>query len=113
VRFHGEPFPLYPGEVLNDERNFGTSTRDYSKAIKKLPTLKANHGINLKARVDFDDNGIARNAEDKWQLEGPLTYHPNPIQFKFYSFKIIGTHILSCQNQTKKFFLSNLNLLIY
>ncbi|XP_013397805.1 major vault protein alpha-like [Lingula anatina] len=80
VRFHGEPFPLYPGEVLQGARSFGTSASDtnYSQAIKPLPVVKANHAIRLKALQDFDDGGVERKAGDMWQLEGPLTYKPTP-----------------------------------
>ncbi|XP_070541280.1 major vault protein-like isoform X2 [Ptychodera flava] len=80
VRFHKEPFPLYPGESLVDASDFlmkpSPTSKDYSAAVKKLPIVKANHAIKLTARVDHDDNGITRKAGDIWQLEGPLTYMP-------------------------------------
>ena len=47
--------------------------------MKKLPVIKANHGIHLKALVDIEDNeGVARKAGDEWQLKGPLTFVPRP-----------------------------------
>ncbi|XP_077992028.1 major vault protein-like isoform X2 [Glandiceps talaboti] len=77
VRFHKEPFPLYPGESLVDAPDFlSKSPRDYSRAVKPLPVVKAHHAIKLLARVDHDDNGVNRKAGDIWQLEGPLTYRP-------------------------------------
>ncbi|XP_062500939.1 major vault protein-like [Corticium candelabrum] len=75
VRFHGEPFPLYPGEILQDAASAG----NYAKALKLLPVVKANHAIRLRAAVDHDDSsGERRCAGDMWQLEGPLTYCPTP-----------------------------------
>ena len=55
-------------------------TTDYSRAIKKLPLIKADHGIHLLALVDIDGDefGPARKAGDEWQLKGPLTYIPSP-----------------------------------
>ena len=52
---------------------------DYKGAVKKLPVIKQNHGIHLRALTDFtDDNGVARPAGAEWQLRGPLTYIPRP-----------------------------------
>lgn len=51
---------------------------DYTKAVKKLPIIKAEHGIHLRALVDIpsDDTGPARKADEEFQLKGPLTYIP-------------------------------------
>ncbi|XP_065921043.1 major vault protein-like [Dysidea avara] len=74
VRLHKEPFPLYPGESLA-----GASGNDYRPAIKKLPVVKQNHGIHLRALTDFtDDNEVSRPAGSEWQLRGPLSYVPRP-----------------------------------
>ncbi|XP_019863891.1 PREDICTED: major vault protein-like [Amphimedon queenslandica] len=56
------------------------SPLDYSRAIKRLPTIKADHGIHLSALVDMEetDTAPARKAGDEWQLRGPLTYLPKP-----------------------------------
>uniref|UniRef100_A0A1X7VCR4 Major vault protein n=1 Tax=Amphimedon queenslandica TaxID=400682 RepID=A0A1X7VCR4_AMPQE len=69
-----DPFPLFPGERLPES---GSAT-DYSCAIKRLPTIKADHGIHLSALVDMEetDTAPARKAGDEWQLRGPLTYLP-------------------------------------
>ncbi|XP_019849376.1 PREDICTED: major vault protein-like isoform X4 [Amphimedon queenslandica] len=76
IRLHGDPFPLFPGERLPES---GSAT-DYSRAIKRLPTIKADHGIHLSALVDMEetDTAPARKAGDEWQLRGPLTYLPKP-----------------------------------
>uniref|UniRef100_A0A1X7VEE6 Major vault protein n=1 Tax=Amphimedon queenslandica TaxID=400682 RepID=A0A1X7VEE6_AMPQE len=76
IRLHGDPFPLFPGERLPES---GSAT-DYSRAIKHLPTIKADHGIHLSALVDMEetDTAPARKAGDEWQLRGPLTYLPKP-----------------------------------
>ena len=51
---------------------------DYTKAVKKLPIIKAEHGIHLRALVDIpsDDTGPARKADEDFQLKGPLPYIP-------------------------------------
>ncbi|XP_065071195.1 major vault protein-like [Rhopilema esculentum] len=73
VRFHQEPFPLYPGEVLA-----GGSYSSHKNAIKKLPVIQPKHGLRLQALVDFESGSEKRAAGDEWQLEGPLTYYPKP-----------------------------------
>ncbi|KAL5010965.1 hypothetical protein ScPMuIL_013270 [Solemya velum] len=77
VRFHQEPFPLYPGESLVGAPDFGQSA-DYKAAIIQLPVIKANHAIRLRALVDHMDGEIHRREEEMWQIEGPLLYHPTP-----------------------------------
>ncbi|XP_071828594.1 major vault protein-like [Apostichopus japonicus] len=76
VRFNQEPFPLYPGEILEDAERYGIDQFGYSNAIKKLPVVKANQAVRLCSRVDGMVDGVARKAGDLWQLEGPLTYKP-------------------------------------
>lgn len=88
VRLHGEPFPLYPGESLVD----ASSPTDFDRAIKPLPVVKADNGVNLRAIFNFtDDQGVARRAGDEWQLRGPLTYIPtaNIEVVKFVAPQII------------------------
>ncbi|KAJ8315004.1 hypothetical protein KUTeg_007154 [Tegillarca granosa] len=79
VKLHGAPFPLYPGESLVDAPGFLHSQSNYSKAIKLLPCVKANYAIRLYAKLDHEeDDGTKREAGDKWQLVGPITYIPRP-----------------------------------
>ncbi|KAK0051986.1 major vault protein, partial [Biomphalaria pfeifferi] len=79
VKFHGEAFPLYPGEYLAAAPNYIKGSGDYSSAIKPLPVVKANHAIRLDAIIDHkDEDGTWRKAGDIWQLKGPLTYKPKP-----------------------------------
>lgn len=79
VKFHCEPFCLYPGESLVDAERFGAGSNEYKKAIKPQPVIKANSAIRLLAKLDFtDDDGNVRHAGDMWQLEGPLMYFPTP-----------------------------------
>ena len=63
------------------------SPLDYSRAIKRLPTIKADHGIHLSALVDIEetDTSLARKAGDEWQLRGPLTYIPKPEEVRINS----------------------------
>ncbi|KAL3864069.1 hypothetical protein ACJMK2_005775 [Sinanodonta woodiana] len=78
IRFHKEPFPLYPGESLQNAADFGKKS-NYLSAILKLPVVRANHAIQLEAVLDHDDeNGVSRKAGDRWQLDGPLMYMPTP-----------------------------------
>ncbi|XP_065828200.1 major vault protein-like [Oscarella lobularis] len=75
VRFHGEPFFLYPGERLQGAPNLA----NYKPALKPLPVIKPNHGLRLRARHDHvDENGTKHVAGEEWHLEGPLTYKPTP-----------------------------------
>ena len=48
--------------------------------MKKLPCIKANFGLHLRALVTIeeDEAGTARNGGDEWQLIGPITYLPQP-----------------------------------
>ncbi|XP_061169196.1 major vault protein-like [Saccostrea echinata] len=79
VKFNADsPFPLYPGETLLHAPDFLRNRPDYSIAIKPLPVIQANHAIRLVANVDFEDVHGKHQAGDKWQLEGPVTYRPQP-----------------------------------
>lgn len=51
---------------------------DLTNAIKPLPVIKANYAIRLIANIDFEDAQGQHMAGEKWQLEGPLTYKPQP-----------------------------------
>ncbi|XP_038046157.1 major vault protein-like [Patiria miniata] len=77
IRFHQDPFPLYPGEIIEGAEDLQAfSTRGYKKAIHHLPVVKVNQAIQLKAVLDHEVDGVQRLAGDLWQLEGPLTYKP-------------------------------------
>ncbi|XP_065176847.1 major vault protein-like [Sycon ciliatum] len=72
IRFHSEPFSLYPGEQLGN-----ATPHDYKSAIKALPIVKANQAIVLEASIDHtDDTGAKRVTGEKWQLPGPRTHKP-------------------------------------
>ena len=59
-----DPFPLYPGEVLQ-------------KPISALTIVQVNAALRLRAILDFtDDNGKKMIAGDEWLFEGPGTYIP-------------------------------------
>ncbi|KXJ17149.1 Major vault protein [Exaiptasia diaphana] len=75
VRFHKEPFPLYPGEEIIGAK----SLKDYKKGIKQLPVIGPNEALRLTAIIDHKDGDVDRFAGDMWQLEGPLTYYPTPF----------------------------------
>ncbi|XP_072026388.1 major vault protein-like [Amphiura filiformis] len=95
VRFNQEPFPLYPGEILQGAENFYSlaslitggyggvrsdlrkkTPKDYASAIRPLPVVKPNQAIRLKAILDFEDGDVKRQTGDLWQIEGPCTYMP-------------------------------------
>ncbi len=68
---------MIPGEQLVGCEDFGVKNFKYSGAIHRLPVVKANHGLQLQARVDHRDaDGHHRQAGEIWQFEGPLTYKP-------------------------------------
>ena len=48
---------------------------DYARAIKKLPIVKAGHGVHVQALIDIEANGTEPARK---QLKGPLTYIPSP-----------------------------------
>ncbi|XP_006752646.1 PREDICTED: major vault protein [Myotis davidii] len=64
IRLAQDPFPLYPGEVLE-------------KDITPLQVVLPNTALHLKALLDFEDeNGDKVVAGDEWLFEGPGTYIP-------------------------------------
>lgn len=64
IRLAQDPFPLYPGEVLE-------------KDITPLQVVLPNTALHLKALLDFEDkNGDKVMAGDEWLFEGPGTYIP-------------------------------------
>ncbi|XP_053406855.1 major vault protein-like [Mercenaria mercenaria] len=79
VRFHAEPFCLYPGEELVGAESYGKGSSDYKAAIRAQPVIQADHAIRLTAVLDHTDtDGVKRKAGDIWQIEGPLMYFPTP-----------------------------------
>ncbi|KAK3701446.1 hypothetical protein RRG08_015866 [Elysia crispata] len=78
IKFHEEPFALYPGEWLAGAENFLKESHDFRDAIKPMPVIKANCALRLVADLDHHDseNKVERKAGDKWQLVGPITYKP-------------------------------------
>ena len=67
VRLSQVPFPLYPGEVLEEE-------------VSTLDVVERNQALRLRALRDFTDSAgtepIERYAGDEWLFEGPGTYIP-------------------------------------
>jgi major vault protein len=75
IRFHQDPFPLYPGESLRGK-------------VQALQVVAPNAALRLRAIRDFvDDIGSGRRGEDdvdpvervagdEWLWEGPGTYLP-------------------------------------
>jgi len=60
----GEPFPLYPGEVLSGK-------------ISPLPLVAPNSAIRLRALRDLiDSTGAQKKAGEEWIFEGPNTFYP-------------------------------------
>lgn len=67
VRLSGDPFPLFPGEVLK-------------KGVTPLQVVNPDSALRLKAVLDYvdvvDGKSIKRVAGDEWLFEGPGTYIP-------------------------------------
>lgn len=63
VRLTGEPFPLYPGERLQE-------------IVTKLKAVPRDSALRLQAVMDFKDGEVERLALDQWLFEGPGTYIP-------------------------------------
>uniref|UniRef100_A0A6J0U8B9 Major vault protein n=2 Tax=Pogona vitticeps TaxID=103695 RepID=A0A6J0U8B9_9SAUR len=64
IRLAQDPFPLYPGEELQQD-------------VTPLQVVLANTALHLKALLDFeDDQGGKYVAGDEWLFEGPGTYIP-------------------------------------
>ena len=78
-----EPFALYPGEELVRAPHFTvagkTNNADYRPGICPLPVVPPHHAIRLQARVDFMRGDERVKAGDQWQIEGPITYHPESL----------------------------------
>ncbi|OON19528.1 major Vault Protein repeat-containing domain protein [Opisthorchis viverrini] len=62
-RFHQDPFPLYPGEIL-------------AKGVQPLPIVQLNTALRLQALVDFTEHDELRVAGEEWHFHGPATYYP-------------------------------------
>lgn len=64
VRLAQDPFPLYPGEILQ-------------KPKTALTVVHADAALRLRAILDFDsEDGKCKIAGDEWLFEGPGTYIP-------------------------------------
>ncbi|NXU51451.1 MVP protein, partial [Turnix velox] len=64
VRLNQEPFPLYPGEEIQQD-------------ITPLRTVRADMALRLQALLDFTrEDGTRVSAGDEWLFEGPDTYIP-------------------------------------
>ncbi|NXL93114.1 MVP protein, partial [Alectura lathami] len=64
VRLAQEPFPLYPGEELQQD-------------VTPLQVVRADTALRLRALLDFEDeDGQKFVAGDEWLFEGPGTYIP-------------------------------------
>lgn len=63
IRLAQDPFPLYPGEVLQ-------------KSKTALTVVHVNAALRLRAILDFKDTDQQRIAGDEWLFEGPGTYIP-------------------------------------
>ncbi|KAM8794724.1 major vault protein [Eudromia elegans] len=64
VRLAQEPFPLHPGEELEQD-------------VTPLRVVLADTALRLRALLDFEDeDGARRVAGDEWLFEGPGTYIP-------------------------------------
>ncbi|KAK7110646.1 major vault protein-like [Littorina saxatilis] len=78
VKFHGEPFPLYPGEQLALVPTYGQGAHDYTKALEKMPVVPVNCALRLRAIQDHVVNKRLIPAGHVWQVKGPMTYAPRP-----------------------------------
>ena len=71
IRFAQDPFPLYPGEILEED-------------VTQLQVIETNQALRLKAIRDFTDTvtiagesqTVTRTTGDEWLFEGPGTYTP-------------------------------------
>ncbi|GIY56201.1 major vault protein [Caerostris darwini] len=63
VRLEQDPFPLYPGEIIDTD-------------ITPLTVVSSNCALRLKAVRDFEDGEVKRTAGDEWLFEGPATFIP-------------------------------------
>ncbi|XP_077170653.1 major vault protein [Paroedura picta] len=64
IRLAQDPFPLYPGEELQ-------------QGVTPLQVVPANTALHLRALLDYeDDQGLKHVSGDEWLFEGPGTYIP-------------------------------------
>merc|ERR1712137_454595 len=65
IRYHQDPFPLYPGEEL-------------FRAVSPLQIVAPDSALRLRCIRDFtdDEKDISRVAGDEWLFQGPGTYYP-------------------------------------
>ncbi|XP_061567579.1 major vault protein isoform X2 [Cololabis saira] len=64
IRLTQDPFPLYPGEEIQ-------------QAVTPLQIVYPDSALRLQALLDFqDDGGQKRVAGDEWLFQGPGTYIP-------------------------------------
>uniref|UniRef100_A0AAY4C1P6 Major vault protein n=1 Tax=Denticeps clupeoides TaxID=299321 RepID=A0AAY4C1P6_9TELE len=64
IRLTQDPFPLYPGEEIQQE-------------VTPLQIVYPDTALRLQALLDFEEeNGEKRVAGDEWLFEGPGTYIP-------------------------------------
>ncbi|XP_060111431.1 major vault protein [Heteronotia binoei] len=64
IRLAQDPFPLYPGEELQ-------------QSVTPLQIVLANTALHLRALLDFEDDRDGKHiAGDEWLFEGPGTYIP-------------------------------------
>lgn len=64
IRFHQDPFPLYPGEELLGE-------------VSKLKVVRKDQAFRLVCLDDFtEEDGTERIAGDEWLFQGPQTFIP-------------------------------------
>ena len=78
-----EPFALFPGEELLKSteatpKSGGPLAPLPHPGVFPLPSVPSQHAVRLCARYDFKEGDVTRLAGEMWQLEGPLTYHPQP-----------------------------------
>lgn len=63
IRFFQAPFPLFPQEVVAEQ--------------KSLRTLEATQALLVRANRNFvDEDMIERSAGDEWLIRGPITHVP-------------------------------------
>ncbi len=63
-------------------------TSAHKTALKKIPVIPPKHGLKLRALLSFESGEEKRIAGDEWQLEGPLTYYPQPEVVSHFVFLV-------------------------
>ena len=89
--------PVFPTLSLSLSLSYVTDA-DFSRAVKSLPHVKADHGLHLRALapVDRDESGARRTEGEEWQLRGPLTYIPCPgvvVSYREWSRQMSGESV--------------------